>query len=426
MDVPTSNGAFTPIGFTNNAGHVFNIWIPVILIFILNIKVKFLYRILATLAIISILYILKLSDIRATVIGLMLGFILYLLLLLILEKKKSKRTLVHSIGFFIVLSGLYLGMQTDLITGKKSTSVNMMASLEQVVKTPSAAYQPRMTMLMNSIDMTKDNPFGVGVNQFEYFHPFYAKIGDEEASVYVDERTILKTPHNFFAKISTELGWFGLISIILLYFYLTINVIKTVLKERCYWLVIPFSAFLFHSLLSQVYLSPLSYIFGAVLFSTISCRSGLVCGRLLTIKKTFLYAFFFVPSLSIASSVSDYYHYKGVSSRDISLVAKSVDINPGNHKAWLDLSRLYFDISQDVNSAKEAAEKSMNLNPAHVFGRYHLSRMYFLNGQCVDSVSNLSWLLSYHPKYKDAKKLMEKAMECRGSQIMNVIGRSHI
>jgi O-antigen ligase len=57
--------------------------------------------------------------------------------------------------------------------------------------------------------MTIDNPIGVGINNFEYFHPKYAKPGTAAASTMVNEHSILRTPHNLILKLYSELGYFG-------------------------------------------------------------------------------------------------------------------------------------------------------------------------------------------------------------------------
>ena len=67
----------------------------------------------------------------------------------------------------------------------------------------------RLNIYENTIEMVSKNPVGVGVNSFEYFHPKYAYPGTQQASSYVNERQILRTPHNIVLKVYSELGLFG-------------------------------------------------------------------------------------------------------------------------------------------------------------------------------------------------------------------------
>ena len=197
IGVPVSNGAFTPIGFTNNAGHVFNIWIPCLCYFLYQNRKDWLRLVVGSAALVVVCYVLVISNIRATVFGLLLGELIYVVILAFKNKKALQR---HSKVALLLIFVFGVGY---------ASQNGLQKQIASVTTDPVAVYNPRWNMVLNSIDMVIDNPFGVGINNFEYHHPAYAKVGTDQASNYVNEKQILRTPHNFFLKMFTEIGWLG-------------------------------------------------------------------------------------------------------------------------------------------------------------------------------------------------------------------------
>ncbi len=102
IGVPFSNGAFTPIGFTNNAGHVFNIWIPSLCFCLWKFRNK-AWAVLACLALLlGIVYVLYISQIRATTIGLGLSICLFAMLVLISKRQRSSVVQSFYFGHFFL------------------------------------------------------------------------------------------------------------------------------------------------------------------------------------------------------------------------------------------------------------------------------------------------------------------------------------
>ncbi len=413
IGVPVSNGAFTPIGFTNNAGHVFNIWIPALCYLTWKSKSNYLLCFVALCTLIGILYVLNISHIRTTVIAIAIGVFLLLLI--------RSRRYIHQIPFAhkrVVITIIALSILGLLAMQTKVPLPRTISQSLTTIENPIENYRPRLNMVVNSWDMLRDNPFGVGANNFEFIHPEYARAGTKHGSDYVNERQILKTPHNFLTKVSTELGWVGTALFLAIYIWLVSKTLSLALyREKQGWIFVASIAFLLHSLMSQVFLSPMSYVFAILLFSSLvntTRRSPEHTTSKLASKLSIVVLI--LPALSIMTVVSHFYHYQGVHQRDISKIEKAVSIYPGNEVAWFDLSRSYFRDPQDLDSAIWASEKFLALNPNHIYGRYFYSELLVYRRNCSGAVKTLTELLSHYPSYLAAQSLMTKALDCRARE----------
>ncbi|UAB71306.1 O-antigen ligase family protein [Vibrio sp. SCSIO 43132] len=413
LDVPYDNGAFTPIGFTNNAGHIFNIWIPALIFFLLRNSKNPILILISALALVGVLYVLNVSHIRTTIIALGMGSVIFVLLSIWKRFRthayKNKR--VGRVGYVIILLGLVSLMDNSILPKSVSQSV-------AAIEAPLESYQPRLNMLRNSWDMLLDNPFGVGSNNFEFVHPEYAKAGTELGSDYVNERQILKTPHNFLAKVFTELGWIGGTLFMAIYLWVSWKALVLAWNQPHHdWVFISVFAVLTHSLLSQVFLSPMSYLFSILLFASLMKTEPVSeTTQNVNHSRKWVLLILSIPVLSVTSVTSHFYHYQGMLQRDVEKLEKSVAIYPGNEVAWLDLARMNFRDFQDLNSALWASEKFLSLNPHHIYGRYFYSQLLIYNRQCSQAVKTLSGLLNHYPSYTDANALMSKALECRARE----------
>ncbi|CCN36083.1 putative Lipid A core-O-antigen ligase and related enzyme [Vibrio nigripulchritudo SO65] len=411
MNIPVNNGAFTPIGFTNNAGHIFNIWIPALCYIAWCNRFRFLWLLGVSFVLLSVLHVLNISHIRTTVIALVLGGLVFLLLLsrhLFKRGNLSLRMPLVVIGIALLV-GYSTSQSTFALPHTLSASVS-------AIEKPLDSYRPRLNMVLNSWDMLKENPFGVGANNFEFQHPEYAKVGTHQASEFVSEKQILKTPHNFLAKVFTELGWIGGILFSLIYLWLIVKAFQLAIAEpKLWWVFVALFAFLIHSLLSQVFLSPMSYIFAILLFAVLIRDKQEVAtaerSNKVVLTSVAIFALI-VPALSFMTTVSHFYHYQGVSSQNIEKLEKSVSIYPGNEAAWLELSMAYFYGPKDLDSAITASESFLFLNPNHIYGRHFYGMLLVYNKDCAKAVQTLGGLLKYYPSYKKAEHLFHQAQDC--------------
>lgn len=408
IGVPVNNGAFTPIGFTNNAGHVFNIWIPCLCYFLYQNRKDWLGVIIGLIALVIVCYVLMISNIRATVLGLLFGELIYLVILVWRNKQALCRHLKASLLLIFVLGAGYLS--------QSALQHQVISQVKTVTSDPLGAYSPRWNMVANSIDMVVDNPFGVGINNFEYHHPAYAKVGTDQASNFVNEKQILRTPHNFFLKMFTEIGWLGGGALSLLAIFVFFKAVKLAIgKSNVSWLIVPVFAFLFHSLLSQVFISPLSYVFAIFLFSVVVSRqekSDETKGANAKYQPLLLLALL-VPALSLAQVVSSYYSFNGIRYAGVEHLEKAVEINPGNDRAWLMLSRRYYERLEGKQQSLQAINRFLELYPEHIFGRYHKARLFVELGQCGEARGILLRLLQHYPTYDAAGYLLNRTMQCQ-------------
>ncbi|MDP2575239.1 O-antigen ligase family protein [Vibrio penaeicida] len=411
MNIPVNNGAFTPIGFTNNAGHIFNIWIPALCYIAWCNRFRFLCLLGVSFVLLSVLHVLNISHIRTTVIALALGGLVFLFLQSRRLLKRGKLSL--RIPLVIIGIASLVGYSTSQLSFALPHTLSASFS---AIEEPLDSYRPRLNMVLNSWDMLKENPFGVGANNFEFQHPEFAKVGTHQASEFVSEKQILKTPHNFLAKVFTELGWIGGILFLLLYLWLIVKAFQLVIAEpNRWWIFIALFAFLTHSLLSQVFLSPMSYIFAILLFAALIRDKKEVTiakpSNKTVLSSVAIFALI-VPALSFMTTVSHFYHYQGASNQNIEKLVKSVSIYPGNEAAWLELSMAYFYGPKDLDSAIAASESFLSLNPNHIYGRHFYGMLLVYNKDCAKAVQTLGGLLKYYPSYKKAEHLFHQAQDC--------------
>ncbi|MGF1718450.1 O-antigen ligase family protein [Vibrio kyushuensis] len=418
-----SNGAFTPIGFTNNAGHIFNIWLPALFFYLFRKKHPKTTLLPTLFAISVLLYVLQISNIRTTMVGLILSSLALVAIYLArsLYTRRYAFTSQLKLSLFIVLS-LCISLFAINILGTYSVSspknkTQVLSQLSTITTSPVSAYQPRLNMLMNSWDMLIDNPLGVGINNFEYHHPAYAKVGEKNASNYINERQILRTPHNFIVKMYTEIGWVGGTLFLLMYAWLVIQTLKFVWKKPMHgWVLIATSTFLLHSLMSQVFLSPLSYIFAILLFSCLTGHKESEPLESNNLMKGVSYLMLFVPMYTIITLTSHYYHHSAGYNIELSKLKKSAAIYPGNDRALLSLSQAYYQRHNDKESALITIKQFLALNPEHIYGRYYFAQLLLKNQQCEQAIYTLARLLSHYPSYADATRLIEESANCQAKQ----------
>jgi len=410
-NVPYNTGSYTPIGFINNAGHVFNIWIPCLILLLIRNWRTPRYCLLLSFSILTIVTVLMMSAIRSTIFALIISELI--LFLIVFFKNKKQALLFLSISTLLMVGITTFKYSDHLADGRLS------AKLKAVQNNLSGSYQARLNMLQNSKLMTLENPFGVGINNFEYIHPKYASMNSESKSPMVGHNTVLKTPHNFIAKITTELGFIGgtIIFILLLYYWLSALSLawRGELADR--WLFVALTATLIHAQTSAVFLTPLSFLFSLLLFSAIHARKieskktrRVIQFRIPAQVQSYV---LIIPMLSLTYTVSEFYAFKGTKQSDPSLLKKAVAINPGNDRAWLQLSLLNSYRMNDQESSLVSINKFLKLNPEHLFGQYFKAQLLIKMNQFDKADALLIRVLEKHVNYQQAIELLEESNKIR-------------
>ncbi len=399
---PYNVGTFSPIGFINNAGHVFNIWIPCLAMFALQYRNRHKLLLSAVVILLIIVSILMEAATRGTIIGLALG---ELLVFAIAARRSIKKALVFLSITTLMLLGIGLYQLTDVnqdgrLSGKIALFKNSI----------SAAAGQRIQLFENTAVMSQKEFWGVGANNFEYIHPKYAHPGTPKASPFVNEHQILRTPHNIVLKIYSELGIVGgsIFVIFLLGIFLVAlrNAANGDYIDK--WLLVALFATLFHSLLSAVFLTPASLFFSTILFAAIIRRTKFSIYASAPVYKPAAIAFLIIPFLSGKLVLSEYYAFQGRQHFDKGLLEKSLSFNPQNDRALYNLSQVELRRHRNLQASLRSLDRFIDLYPYHVGGLFSKAERHYQLRQFDNAQNTLDKVLDFYPSYEKAKRLQHE------------------
>lgn len=403
LELPYNVGSYSPIGFMNNSGQVFNIWIPALVLYAFLNRSNYYKVALAVGLLLCVVSILMEAATRGTIIGLALGEISVFLIMLVQNRKRA----LYFLSITLLLSsGLIIYQAFDALQNGRLS--NKIAAFEQGV---SASTGRRFDMFSNTAEMALDNPIGVGINNFEYIHPKYGKPGTAESSPYVNEHTVLRTPHNIILKLYSELGLLGgsLFLVFLAWIYISalINAIKGSLVDK--WLLVAVTATLFHSMVSAVFLTPASLLFSFLLFSLVFSRTKALFSveSIMQVKlhNRLKWTWLLVPILSSTLMVSEFYSFHGRMQFDSSLLAKAIRFNPYNDRAWYAMSHVKYRRERNIRESLDAIDQFLKINPYHIAGLYIQSERRFQLGEKRLAMEGVDTLLGFYPSYDKAQRL---------------------
>ena len=398
-------GNFSPAGYINNAGALFNLWIPGLVLYIYQNRHRKIQLILSVFSLFVVVSILMEAATRGTILGLSISELVVFAMMLRTNIKKSFMFL--SITTLLLIGiGIYQ-VSDSLQQGKLSSKISLM---KQGVE---AASSGRLNMFTNTVEMTVDNPFGVGINNFEYIHPRYAKPGTDDASPWVSEHYILRTPHNIVLKIYSELGYIGGTMFLALLCYLFIiaflNAYYAGYIDK--WLFVGASATLIHSMLSAVLLTPASLFFSAILFAVITARfiehTNFKSSVKLRLPSGIKLLYLFVPVLSVLAVASEYYGYQGRINFDEDMLRTAVTLNPGNDRALLNLSQVRYQRLKDLPGSLRALDQFLSLYPYHIQGLMLKAERHYQLGELENANFTVTKLLNFYPDFAKAQRLKQ-------------------
>ncbi len=409
-------GNYSPIGFMNNAGAVFNIWIPALILFAIKqykVKNKLLLTssIIVTLLIVSILME---AATRGTIIGLS---ICELIIFAITFRNNKKMAFIYLAITTLLLSGmitykLFDALQSGRLEGKMlAISHNIADSSGQ-----------RIQLFKNTWEMTLDNPMGVGVNNFEFFHPKYGKPNTKDASPYINERQVLTSPHNLLLKIYSELGLvFGSVfAILILYLLISalINAVRGGYIDK--WLFVGLGATFFHSMVSAVIITPVSLFFSAILISVIIKRSTelnslifinkLFAKKNVPIPATIKLIYCITPLFFCVIIASHYLAHNGIINKELKNMQRAVSINPYNARALYRLSFYELGANHNVEQSLTYIDQFLLGYPYHIAGLLIKSERHFQLKEYRLAENSINKLLSFYPSFKKAQRLKRQIL----------------
>jgi len=396
-------GTFSPIGFINNTSAVFNVWIPGLVIYAVKHRKQKTRLILSICTLLIVVSVLMEAGTRGAIIGLTLSELL--IFLMVLRKNAKQAVLFLTITALLLLGiGIY-NVSDSLQNGRLDAKLNVMKN------SIGKAGETRINMLVNTWNMTVDNPFGVGVNNFEYIHPKYAQVGQTGASPFINENQILRTPHNILVKVFSELGYAGgvLFFLLLTYCFLmaVINAFKGDYIDK--WLFVGVSATLFHTMVSAVLLTPVSLFFFSLFMATIVSRSELqfVNKGLFSLRLPAAVRLLYLSIIVLAcmSALSEFYAFKGRINFNSQHLDKALQFNPQNDRALLNLSQYNYYRNKELAASLVNIDQFLSLYPYHIAGLMMKAERHYQLGELEYSKDTLEKLLGIHPKYKKAKRL---------------------
>ena len=381
---------FSSIGHFNYTGHVLNIWIPILL---LNFYIQ-KNRIIKITSLFTMLYLvnlLVLSSSRGSMFGLALSE-LVVILFLFLNKRTSYIPIIalSLISIFFIYKTFFPEMIVDtlnkfknleyLVASKDSVEHPKDISVDkEIVNIPlkeskiNVASSGRFNMYRNTVEMILKNPNGVGIDNFEYIHPKYAKVSTINATPLIGLNILLKHPHNIILKYTSEIGIFGGILFIIIIYMIIKMLLFNITNGDIIDIIITisFGATLFQSMFSAVFLTPVSIFFISFLIAMILYRYS-VLGSFKIIfeisKFKYYYLYFIVIIFLSLFYLSKYYDNQFTTKRNYKYIQKAININPFNETALLKIARYEFYANKNYEQALYYIDDFLKIYPYSMKG----------------------------------------------------------
>ncbi|KZW98487.1 hypothetical protein JL49_22995 [Pseudoalteromonas luteoviolacea] len=360
LDTPYGFLNFSPIGFVNYLGQVLNIWIPILVLAIYKSRHSIIKMVLGGISLLVMMNLLVESNTRGTILGLLGAELLVLLVLLVKKKRLPLKYITITAVFGVAV-----------VTFSVAES-NGFSKLQHQILSIKELNSGRETVFRNTLDMIVQNPAGVGVNNFEYIHQKYAKMGTSESSPYVSNYSILPSPYNIILKFYSESGFLGGSLFLVLFGWFFAQSLMNFLKGAIVdaWIFMAVFSLFFHAMFSSVFLTPVSLFFSLILFSVVVSRSELSNGVFSLSKKLVagvcLSLIFLTGFVTVIKSTSSYLSKAGYKSGDTQKVEKSLEINPYNYISAMRLVELYLYKEGDQQEALNSVEYVLSIYPYNV------------------------------------------------------------
>ncbi|MCF2909501.1 O-antigen ligase family protein [Pseudoalteromonas sp. DL2-H2.2] len=398
--------AFSTFGFKNNLGQVLNIWLPVLIAAILYQGKLNARSVIGFLSFIICICALLESGTRGTILGLLLGEAV--LFLLVFGKLKGKALIYLTITVSLIAGSIAYSQVDSYLGGRLNAKLQSIKDLNT----------GREALFVNTFDMLLNKPFGVGVNNFEYIHPKFAKLGTDEASPMAGENRILRTPHNIALKFLSETGWLGglIFSSILalLLFKSMVNAYKGNQTDR--WLLVAVVSTVFHSMFTALFLTPASLFFAILLLSFVLYRNKELIEENTTGMKVLRFGYLavlLVLYLGVFTSnhLANYYAHHGYVSANQLYMQRSLTLNPYDSKALYDYYMLQRYFYKDHEEALNAIEKFLPLYPYHTSGLLAAAELMIMQQNYAGALERLDFLLTFYPELARAHELRADAQK---------------
>lgn len=158
-----------------------------------------LRSLLCILLMVELVYLVSLQS-RTAYLSLLIGSLVLAVLWPLSSRGSIRRTMAAlAVGALVVLGGLTVN----------PSAMSKMKSVVHHLKSPRTYLQTdRGTYLVNTLNMVKHNPFGVGLGDWQTMYPVYRKVNPGTA---FDERFQVRRAHSDHVQILGEAGWPGVV-----------------------------------------------------------------------------------------------------------------------------------------------------------------------------------------------------------------------
>ncbi|MEM9103203.1 MAG: hypothetical protein AAGB12_12860, partial [Pseudomonadota bacterium] len=175
------------------------------------------------------------------------------------------------------------------------------------------------------------------------------------------------------------------------------------------WLLVSLVALLFNSLVSGVFLNPASLFFSSLLFAIIIKRAK-ISFTIFSLENRKMASLariqvVLIPAFSMMWLSSHLYAFQGLKHYDADRLQQALALNPGNERAWYDLSRVQYQKFRDTHGSLHSLERFVELYPYHIQALYLLAQRQITAKHYEAAKYSLERLLKMYPSYEKAKQL---------------------
>jgi len=424
----TSNTSFSPIGHINYTAHVLNIWIPLLLINFMIQKNNFL-KYGSLFLMFFLIDMLIISGSRGSILGLILSEVFVIVILFF----KYKRLKLYPIITLMLLSSFFMhkyfepssikkiSNKIEIVQNsisKKGNRGNKTSKIKQSFfdyQKLNKASSFRLNAYNNTFDMIVDNPWGVGAGNYEYLHPKYAKVGTPFRTPYVNEKMVWTNPHNIILKFISELNWLGGIIFVLLLLLFSKLALSLVLygQKLDYIIVIAFSATMFHSMLSAVFLTPVQLFYASFLFALFLYRYNTLIGIKILFKFNKIYVkpfLIIIPVFFILFHSSKYYNNQFTTQKNFKYLEAAIKLNPYNDKAIMKQANFSAYLKHDHSLAIHYLNKYLKLYPYNISAHIKKANFQYRLNRNKEALKTINNLLSFDKKNKKMLDLKKRVL----------------
>lgn len=401
-----SRNSFSPIGHINYTSHLLDIWIPLLLLNFF-IQKNNVIKYLSLIIMLFLVNLLVVSMIRGSIISIIISEITVILFLFF----KFRKIVLYPIITISIIIIFWLNQIFFPTTIEKYVDINtaLPSNITEInIEKINSISANRLNIYKNTIDMIIDNPLGVGIGNFEYIHPKYAKVSTPYATNYVNEFEVFSNPHNIILNFTSELGWIGGgIFIVIIIFFIRMVFYNIYYGNKIDYIVaIALGTNFLHSMLSAIFLTPANMFFMTFLFAILLYRYfNRVEKKILFIFKKVYLKFLFIGILLffLIFHISKYYCNQFTVQRDFKYIEYAILFNPFNEYALLKRARYEAYVNRNWTLAIFYLDKLLILYPYHISGLIKKATFEYRAKQYNNALITIDKLLLID--YKNKKML---------------------